>query len=112
MKIYISGPITKDPNAKERFYKTQKRLENWCMVDVINVFNIPRHKELEENGGQWLDYMKIDIAELTKADFIYMLYGWRKSRGAKIERKIAKMLNIPVMYETRKIARAVKNGIL
>lgn len=99
-KIYISGPITGDPNAKARFAKVQNHLEKvWT---VINPFEIPGTKELDDRKATWEDYMKKDIAELVKADFIYMLKGWRRSRGARIERKIAKALKIGILYERKK----------
>lgn len=33
----------------------------------------------------WAEYMKRDIAWLSDCDAIYMLPGWRESRGACIE---------------------------
>ena len=101
--IYISGPITGDPNAKERFAKAQEHLEKvWT---VINPFEIPGTKEIDAAGGLWEEYMKKDIAALVEADFIYMLHGWRRSRGARLERKIAKALKIGVLYEPRQTAK-------
>jgi hypothetical protein len=104
--IYISGPISKDPNAKARFEKVQNHLEKvWT---VINPFEIPGTKELDDRKATWEDYMKKDIAELVKVDFIYMLRGWRRSRGARIERKIAKALKIPILYQTKKQDKKTK----
>jgi hypothetical protein len=98
IKIYISGPITGDPNAKAKFDKAQKKLAAPAL-EIINPFEIAEREGLDARGATWEEYMSADIRELVTADFIYMLPGWKQSRGARIERKLAKILKIGVIYE-------------
>ena len=47
----------------------------------------------------WNYYMRKAIPQLLECDGIYMLDGWDKSKGAKLERIIALELGIDVFYE-------------
>ena len=92
-KVYISGSITKDPDYREHFRAAEEKLRNLGM----KVFN-PAKFEADPDKT-WEDYMKRDIAELTRCRAIYLLKGWKKSRGAKIEYKIAKELGYMVIKQ-------------
>jgi hypothetical protein len=50
-------------------------------------------------GSSWLAYMKVDIPALCEADEIYMLKGWWRSRGARLEWVIAWGLGMKRRYE-------------
>jgi len=91
MRIYISGPITgmQDLNRKA-FLDAQRTLEQMGHI-AINPFNI-------KNNGTWNDAMRNDIKALCDCDAIYMLKGWSKSRGAKIELMIAKKLELIIFH--------------
>lgn len=95
MTIYISGKITGDPNYKEKFEQVENTLEelNW----VSRIVN-PAKLDLID-GGTWEDYMKRDIPLLTICDAIFMMKGWRRSKGARLERYIAKKLGLLIIYE-------------
>ena len=45
------------------------------------------------------EYMKICIQMLHICDTIYMLEGWEKSVGAKIEHSLAVQAGKPIIYE-------------
>jgi len=53
-------------------------------------------ENLEYNPMTWQDYLKIDIANLAKADAICMLPDWWPSKGATLEHHIAKVLEMPI----------------
>lgn len=91
MKIYISGPITNNPNYKEDFARAEKEL-----VKLGYDFFNPALIELGEDAT-WGDYMKYDIKELLKCDGIFMLKGWKLSKGARLELFIAKKLKLAVI---------------
>lgn len=98
MTVYISGPITGVPDYKEKFKRNEEILEKCDMVTkIIN----PARLDLGENAT-WADYMKTDIALLTCCDAICMLKGWRRSKGARLERYIAKKLGLLIIYERGK----------
>lgn len=107
-KVYISGPITGDQYAKTKFERAELRLGK--KYAVINPFKIPGVGTLEMMGAPWEKFMRLDLAELTKADAIYMLRGWWHSRGARLERRLAKALKIRIMYESRAEAMAYLRG--
>lgn len=95
MRVYISGRITGNPRYKEQFSEAALCLSE-C-DEVAGIVN-PAVLDLDE-GATWSDYMKIDIVLLTECDMIFMLKGWRRSRGARLEHKIAKALGLKVVYE-------------
>lgn len=90
-KVYISGRITGVKNYSEPFNEAERKLTTMG----FEVFNPCSMGEVD--GWQWSDYMKKDLAALMSCNFIYPLKGWRQSRGARLEMKIAKKLNIPVL---------------
>jgi hypothetical protein len=45
--------------------------------------------------------MRNDIKHLINCDDIYMLRGWWRSKGARLERHIAKVLGLGIVYQKR-----------
>lgn len=84
MKIYISGPMTGYPDFNRKaFMEAEKHLLE-SGAEVLN----PARVELPMDAS-WVDYMKQDITMLMEADAIYMLEGWERSKGARIELNLA-----------------------
>lgn len=117
-KIYLSGPISKDPNAKAKFERVQKQLQKgWHDIEVINPFEVGAELEAEGRQVSWEEYMKVDLKAILSADLVLMLTGWRRSRGARLERRIAKAVRIPIAYqvgdkERRKIYKKFRKEIM
>lgn len=97
--IYISGKITGDDNYKKKFEAAHRTLRRFFDGGVL-VVN-PAQLDLGPEAT-WKDYMKECIRMLCQCDTIYMLPDWKKSKGARFERKVAKKLGIKVMYERRR----------
>jgi hypothetical protein len=95
MKIYISGKITGlDYNeAFAMFEAAEDVLKRLGHVPVN-----PMKKVSEQEGKSWAEYMKEDIPILLECDGIYLLPNWRESRGARLERNIARELDMTAMY--------------
>lgn len=98
MKIYISGPITANPNYVEEFKKAEETLSA-AGHEVINPVEITRH--LLDRGFSpaelWRQCMIEDIKALKKCDAIVLLD--RKgllSRGMDIEIKTAVNFDIRI----------------
>ena len=91
--VYISGAITGLPKAKyeKAFEEAETLLEEKGFI-AINPLKINRHEDTR--NWTWEDFMKADIAVLLKCRYIYLLPNWKKSKGAKLERLIAKTLDI------------------
>lgn len=102
-KVYISGQMTgiEGYNAFE-FNKATDLLRGQG-INCVNPFEIGRtieHKldscTIEE---KYFMYMKADIAVLLDCTHIYLLKGWEKSKGAKMEKQIADFFNIKTINE-------------
>ena len=93
MRIYISGPITNNPDYKYDFDRAAKKLRQ----EGMSCWN-PAAGD-EDPNKTWSDYMREDLAALLRCRAIFMLKGWRFSKGARLERKVAKALGYMIMYE-------------
>ena len=93
MTVYISGPITDVPDYKEKFglIEASLKLEGYETVNPSNV-------NLGENAT-WEEYMRHDIKLLCDCDAIFMMKGWQRSKGARVENYIAKKLGLLVINE-------------
>lgn len=90
--IYISGQVSGNPKYREQFAAKERMLKflNWKVVNPV------KH---EKDGKEWSYYLKKDIRKLLKCDTIYMMKGWSKSKGARLERIVADSLGMKVIYE-------------
>lgn len=93
MKVYISGQISGRTAAANEgaFYEAALKLESLGFEPVSPYRG--------DEGMTWQDYMRRDIKLLMECDAIFMLSGWAISKGANIERELAKSLGFSVMYE-------------
>ena len=94
-KVYISGRITGDVLFFPKFAAAEERLQ----AAGFKAINPAAIQPANWATATWADYMKADIKKLMTADAIFMLKDWRRSRGARLERRLAKKLNIAVYYE-------------
>lgn len=90
--IYMSGRISGCKDYKERFEKAEKELTGY--FDFI----INPTKEVEETIT-YRNAIIADIQLLLKCTHIYMLRGWWRSRGARLEHHIAKVLGLVIEYQ-------------
>ena len=96
-KVYVAGKITHTDLAKtkRRFARKEIELSEMCVVKYNPMKSVDLNKPLKP----WLFYMKVGIGNLMNCNSIYMLKGWRRSKGARIERWLAKKLKYDVYYE-------------
>ena len=93
MKIYISGAISHNSNALQDFNFAEHYLMS-LGHEVVNPMKL-----VHDHDKSWENYMRTDIRELMLCDAVYVLVGWRKSRGAKIEVFLAEHLKMQMMYQ-------------
>lgn len=98
MKIYLSGGISKIPDYETVFYQAGKNLKFYGLrtrkghisgrfIEIINPVKLPHNHD-----HTYWSYMRECVRSLTYCKVIYMLKGWWKSKGARIEMIIALML--------------------
>ena len=95
MRVYISGPNTKDKNFYNKFIEAEKQLKE-AGYEVINParIGVMLPKSFEQK-----DYMDIDFALMQKCDAIYLLKGWRASIGSVNEVSYAKQRDMKILHE-------------
>lgn len=98
MRIYISGPITKDKAFYNKFLDAEKKLKD-AGYEVVNPAKLG---VLLPKTFTHADYMDIDLMLLRKCEAIYMLKNWKNSIGAVYERMLAKELGMTIYYEVGK----------
>lgn len=91
MKVFISGPITHDPNYKEHFAKAEEYLRKKG--------DIPLNPAIFPGGLTTNEYMSLGLKMIDIADAVYMLYGWSDSRGANIEYNYAQYCGKIISFE-------------
>ena len=94
-KMYISGPITGDPDFMEKFLKAEKHLKARGF-EVVNPATLT-HK----HGKSWGEYMVEGLKALLDCDGVYMLKGWADSRGARIEKQLMQDIGSKLIYFER-----------
>lgn len=78
---YISGAITGTTDYIARFAEAERRLT----AAGYKVINPAKTSRSLEGALCYEDIMDVDLVLLQKADMVYMLRGWEKSRGANRE---------------------------
>lgn len=113
MKLYIAGPMTgRDAYNHRAFMAAAERLRNMGHEPVTpfqaNSEVWRRHHDRDfdpyadtcDYGGPLLREMfAADVALLLSADGIALLDGWRDSKGAQMELRLAEMFGLDVMDE-------------
>lgn len=97
-KVYLSGPISgiKTEWAMQNFEFAKKEVNRYIKPkEVVNPFDIKPFLGLKN----WWCYMATDLWALRKCDTIFMLRGWKNSRGACIEHLYALWNKKIIIYQ-------------
>lgn len=96
--IYISGRITRNKNWEKDFQQAEEYLKKLGFMKIINPLKLKSQVTTKQS---YANYMRNDIKHLINCDDIYMLRGWWRSKGARLERHIAKVLGLGIVYQKR-----------
>jgi len=91
VKLYLSGPVSNNPDARNLFYKAEEYYSS-IGYEVVNPL------KLNMDCPTWEQAMRRDIAALMDCDAIVMLPGWELSKGAKLEHFVAYKLGLDIRY--------------
>lgn len=99
IKIYISGPMTGLPNNNaEAFDEAERVLKEAGLYDPVNPAELDRQMKKElgglNNPGDVYQFFRRDFRALLDCQAIYMLPGWEKSYGARVELLVARCMNL------------------
>ena len=113
MKVYLAGPMRGYPKFNfPTFFKVAKKLEK----QGFTVFN-PADKDIKHYGSLkgvvkaydkdpqcvMREVIQKDLLWIIQqADRVYVLPGWKKSRGVKAELALAKFLGLDIVYLSKK----------
>jgi hypothetical protein len=104
MNIYISGRKTGDYNYREKFLDAEKRLRDAG-------YNPCNPAALPVPGADWNGAMRAALRLMLESDGVALLPDWQKSKGAKIEARLAREVGIPAKpIEEWKEATGAANG--
>lgn len=93
--IYISGPMTGKPQFNRPAFVVAEDYLNGHHP-ALKVLS-PHTIVIDEPS--WEKYMRVALGMMLKCEAIYMLKGWRDSKGARIELGLAQELGMRVVYE-------------
>lgn len=105
-KCYIAGKIGDLPEAeyKANFEEGKKDVRE-LGYEPVSPVDLPH-----EHGRTWSEYMKEDISEMCKCDYVYALRNWTQSRGAKIEVKLAMKLGLTIIHQSTFVSNGIHNS--
>ena len=95
IRIYISGAITGTDNYIERFARAERKLieQSYEAVNPAQMLSLlpisTTHKE----------YMVVSYALMDICDAIYLMNGWKNSKGATMEYDYALEKGLTILYE-------------
>lgn len=105
-RIYVSGPITGRPNAREAFDVAYAALQTIGLQPVLPTYLQPFEHEGDcpftyrgtDDPHDASCYMRACIEAMVTCESIFMLDGWKGSRGAVLEHDIAIKIGMKIYY--------------
>ncbi|QNB13454.1 DUF4406 domain-containing protein [Paraburkholderia tropica] len=92
MKLYIAGPMTGYAELNFPAFHAEAARLRALGFEIVN----PAEINADPTAG-WLECMRADVKQLVDCDGVALLPGWEQSRGATIERNLARDLGLRVI---------------
>lgn len=92
-RVYIAGPMTGLPDLN---FPAFNALAAELRAQGLHVENPAEHGVVE--GATWADYMHFDLTRIATCEAVHLLPGWSKSKGARLEVRIAVDLGMELRY--------------
>jgi hypothetical protein len=90
--VYIAGPMTGLPDLNYPAFNAAEEALTAAGHAVLN----PARNGTIVGSNAWQQYMRLSIAQVLQAEAVALLPGWVNSRGALLERRIAKALDLQI----------------
>ena len=91
-RVYLAGPMTGLPELNYPAFNAAAadlRFRGWWVEN-------PAAPDLPPCDS-WRDYMRRGIGQMLSCDWVALLPGWERSRGARIEERLARDLGLRVV---------------
>jgi hypothetical protein len=99
MNVYLCGPVSGRPRAEAIAHFKNVELEIRRRAKDTNLLIcIGNPMRICRGGLDWHVAMRVCGGELARCDGIALLQGWKQSKGAMLEFRLARELHIPVVY--------------
>lgn len=103
--IYLASPYSSPiPEGMQmRFEKTRLftayllRQDIFAFSPIVYAHEMSKALNLGTDAKSWLRF-NFNMLRRSEAMFVYMLPGWRDSKGVKIELKLARSLFMPITF--------------
>lgn len=100
-RAYISGKMTGLEDLNRPKFESAATILRDFGYTPVNPHEVTKHIPAD---WSWEHFMRADITELMKCNFLFVLDDWHKSKGAQIEVELALNIGIPVYeVETMKL---------
>tara|TARA_R100000988_G_C3889385_1_gene112075 strand:+ start:156 stop:491 length:336 start_codon:yes stop_codon:yes gene_type:complete len=104
LRVYIAGPMRGyENNNHEAFDAAEKKLLGKRIWDPVNPARVDRNAGVDPSDDmsklELKEALKRDVDLVFECDSIYMLRGWEKSEGARMEHALAVALSLGIHYE-------------
>ena len=104
LRVYIAGPMRGyENNNHEAFDNAEKTLLGKKIWDPVNPARIDRLSGVDPSDDmsklELKEALKRDVDLIFECDCMYMLRGWEKSEGARMEHALATSLNLGIHYQ-------------
>lgn len=110
--IYISGPITSNPDYKIEFALAQSILQKDADVVINPAAIVLPYADKMPELERWAEYLHHDlriITELREKNIkMVMLPNWKLSKGSCLEHTVAASFGIDVEYMADKVGGVLK----
>ena len=92
-RVYIAGPMT---GIEDFNYPAFNAVAKELRAAGWHVENPAEHGVVD--GAEWADYLYYDLGRLATCSALYLLPGWKTSRGAYLEFLVANTLGMTIGY--------------
>ena len=104
LKIYIAGPMRGyERNNHDAFDRAEKLLLKKKIWNPINPAKIDREEGVDPEDNmtklELRQALKRDVNLIFDCDCMYMLTGWGRSEGARMEHALALALGLGIQYQ-------------